>query len=525
MQDLLRMILTEARGTWRFRWVAISAAWVICIIGWPAVLNMPDIFEARAQVFVDADSRLADVIGEVGSAPEVGSQVFVVRRAMLSRPQLEKVAREADLDLRAGTQQEREEMLIGLRERISVSEGRSREARNLYSISYQDSDRDTAIRVVQILLDSFVEDVLELKDQGAEDVSTFLQGELNYYKDLLTQAEQRLADFKKENIGLLPGDSGGIFERLQREIDLLQEKENDLAVEVEKRNELERQITARSRAAAGEAGSASDASIATSTDNAIAELTQQRRSLLLSFTERHPDVVALDEQLAQLYTKREEERAELANPATSGSLTSSDPVFQSVQIALNEANVGVAALQSEINRRRTTVSRLRNQISTIPQIEAEFAELNRDYSQYNQLYNDLLMQRERERLGDVGDQQDIVKFNIIEPPAAQSEPVAPKRELLLAGVLVLALGAGSALAFVLHQINPVFHDMRSLQEVTGRPVLGVVSMTWLERKRMQRRLSFASLAAAAGALVLAFGLVVMFGETLASAIQQFTAEA
>ncbi|MEM8547755.1 MAG: hypothetical protein AAGF46_06290, partial [Pseudomonadota bacterium] len=253
MQDLLRMILTEARGTWRFRWVAISAAWVICIIGWPAVLNMPDIFEARAQVFVDADSRLADVIGEVGSAPEVGSQVFVVRRAMLSRPQLEKVAREADLDLRAGTQQEREEMLIGLRERISVSEGRSREARNLYSISYQDSNRDTAIRVVQILLDSFVEDVLELKDQGAEDVSTFLQGELNYYKDLLTQAEQRLADFKKENIGLLPGDSGGIFERLQRELDLLQEKENDLAVEVEKRSELERQITARSRAAAGEA--------------------------------------------------------------------------------------------------------------------------------------------------------------------------------------------------------------------------------------------------------------------------------
>ncbi|MEM8547899.1 MAG: GNVR domain-containing protein, partial [Pseudomonadota bacterium] len=222
---------------------------------------------------------------------------------------------------------------------------------------------------------------------------------------------------------------------------------------------------------------------------------------------------------------REEERAELANPETSGSLTSSDPVFQSVQIALNEANVGVAALQSEINRRRTTISRLRNQISTIPQIEAEFAELNRDYSQYNQLYNDLLMQRERERLGDVGDQQDIVKFNIIEPPAAQSEPVAPQRELLLAGVLVLALGAGSALAFVLHQINPVFHDMRSLQEITGRPVLGVVSMTWLERKRMQRRLSFASLAAAAGALVLAFGLVVIFGETLASAIQQFTAEA
>ncbi|MEM9172461.1 MAG: XrtA system polysaccharide chain length determinant [Pseudomonadota bacterium] len=517
MQDLLRMVLTEARGAWRFRWHAICVAWVICLLGWPFVLNMPDVYEARAQVYVDADSRLADVIGTVGSAPEVGAQVFVVRRAMLSGPQLEKVAREADLDLRAKTELEQQQLIYQLRERIRVTEGRSREARNLYTINYQDHDRETAIRVVQILLDSFVEDVLELKDQGAEDVSAYLQGELNYYKDLLTQAEQRLATFKKQHIGLLPGESGGIFERLQRELDIQSEKRNALRVEIDRRNELQRQITAGAR------GAEATSTITTATDTAISELTQRRRTLLLSFTERHPDVVALDEQLEQLESKRAEERAALATGGASA-LATTDPVFQSVQISLNESNVRIAALQSEISQRDYAISQAREQISTIPQIEAEFAELNRDYAQYNSLYNDLLLQRERERLGDVGDQQDIVKFNVIEPPSAETTPVAPKRKILLAGVLVIALGVGGALAFLLHQINPVFHDVSALQKVTGRPVLGLVSMTWLERKRMQRRVAFASLAAVAGALVFAFGVVVMFDETLSSTIQKFAAD-
>ncbi|MEO0575372.1 MAG: XrtA system polysaccharide chain length determinant [Pseudomonadota bacterium] len=525
MQDLIRLLITEAHGAWRYRWWAIAVAWLVCLAGWPFVLNMPDVYEARAQVYVDADSRLADVIGEVGSAPQVGSQVFVVRRAMLGGPQLERVAREADLDLRAGSQKQQAELILGLRERIAVSEGgRTREARNLYTISYQDQDRDTAVRVVQILLDSFVEDVLELKDQGADDVKDYLQGQLNYYSDLLTQAEQRLADFKKLNIGLLPGDAGGIFERLQRELDAVRERENDLRVENDRRNELQRQIDARSTASIVAAQAGTDL-MSTDTDTAIAELTQRRLGLLLSFTERHPDVIALDEQLEQLRATREQERRDFVSGGAGQSLATTDPVFQTVQISLNESNVRIAAMQSEINQRRATITSLQSQISTIPQIETEFAELNRDYGQYKQLYDDLLMQRERERLGSVGDEQDVVKFNIIEPPAAGFDPVAPMRRVLLAAVLLVGLGAGGALAFVLHQLNPVFHDARSLREITGRPVLGAVSMTWLERKRVERRVRLASLAAATGALFIAFILIVMFDVTLSQGIQQLAADA
>ena len=107
-------------------------------LGWFYIYTLPNIYEARAQVFVDADSRLVEVMGQVGVAPGVGATVFVVRQAMLGRPQLEKVARDTGLDARASTEEEYEDLITRLQENISIDSGRSSVARNLYTISFMD---------------------------------------------------------------------------------------------------------------------------------------------------------------------------------------------------------------------------------------------------------------------------------------------------------------------------------------------------------------------------------------------------
>ena len=85
MQELWRLIQAEIRGAWRYRWVAMAVTWVVCILGWLAVYNLPNIYEAKAKVYVDAQSRLAKVMGQVGVAPGVGGQVFIVRQALVGR--------------------------------------------------------------------------------------------------------------------------------------------------------------------------------------------------------------------------------------------------------------------------------------------------------------------------------------------------------------------------------------------------------------------------------------------------------
>ena len=513
MQELIRLFRTELRGSWRYRWAAMITAWTVCVLGWLGVFAMPDIFEARAQVYVDADSRLAKVMGSVGVAPGVGSRVFVVRQAMLGRPQLERVARETDLDLRARTPQEKEKLITTLRERIGVVSGRSREARNLYTITYEDRDRDMAVSVVQTLLDTFVEDVLELKEQGSEEVTSYLEDQLNHYSGLLSAAEFALADFKKQYVGMLPGENGGVFERLQAGLDAVSALQLDLRIQEDRRAELRRQLQSENPYLPESADQGFGVSVpGSSTAATISDLRAQRAHLLLAYTERHPDVIAINEQLEQLYAKNEADRAALATSGNGieGIANSTNPVYQSVQIALNETSVRIAELRSQVSRGEATVRQLKNQVNTIPEVETKYSELTRDYAQYQSLYDELLLRKERERMGTVGEDRDVVSFNIIDPPAAAFIPVAPRRILLLVGALILGLGAGGMIAFVFHQLNPVFHDAKTLRDITGRPVLGVVSMTWLERHKIRRRVDFSSFALAGTSLVVVFVFTILF---------------
>ena len=67
MNVILDNALEQARGVWRFRWAVIVVAWVVCLLGWVAVLFMPDVYEASARVFVDTRTTLSEV-----TAPSAG---------------------------------------------------------------------------------------------------------------------------------------------------------------------------------------------------------------------------------------------------------------------------------------------------------------------------------------------------------------------------------------------------------------------------------------------------------------------
>jgi polysaccharide chain length determinant protein (PEP-CTERM system associated) len=249
-----------------------------------------------------------------------------------------------------------------------------------------------------------------------------------------------------------------------------------------------------------------------STEAAIKATESRRSELLLAFTDRHPDIVAINEQLRQLYQQRDTERSAMAGSATGieGASNATNPVYQTVQIALNNTGVKVAELRSKVNQASATVRQLNKQIETIPEVETRYSELSRNYAQYASLYDELLLRKERERLGNVGEDQDVVSFNIIDPPAADIEPVAPRRALFLVAVLLLGLMGGGAAAFLMHLLNPVFQDARSLHNYTGRPVLGAVSMTWLDRHKVGRRIDVSTFALASTSLVALFIVSILF---------------
>ena len=137
----------------------------------------------------------------------------------------------------------------------------------------------------------------------------------------------------------------------------------------------------------------------------------------------------------------------------------------------------------------TRYARLKDSAKLVPQVEAEFAQLNRDYDINKKNYESLVARRESAEIG--GDMEASgggADFRLIDPPRASPQPVAPNRLVLLPLALLAALGAGFFASFVASQVWPTFLDARSLRDATGVPVLGSVSMMASDAlKRKERR--------------------------------------
>ena len=135
---------------------------------------------------------------------------------------------------------------------------------------------------------------------------------------------------------------------------------------------------------------------------------------------------------------------------------SANPVYQSIQLQLHETDVQIAALRGELNDYRGNVAELRHALDTAPEVEAEFTRLTRDYEVTQTQYNGLLQRLEQARVSEDAQQTGIVEFQIVDPPTAPFNPVFPTRPVLLVAVLMLAVGLGAGIAWLLSKLRPVF---------------------------------------------------------------------
>lgn len=293
MQAIILRILDELRGSWRFRWPALLAAWVVCVAGWMFVFAMPNVYEASARVYVDSKTALGPLLRGLALDPNVESEVSIVRQALLSRPQLEAVSRKTDLHLRAKTPEEMEVLLDSLQKHIlvvnAVRAGNS-DTDGLYRISFQDNNRQISLAVVETLLNNFVEQTLGSKRSGQESAQRFLEDEIRELERRLTESETRLADFKKKNVGSMPGEGGDYFARLQTEIVGEKTTRDALALADTRRNELQRQLSGEDPFLfgldSGAPGASNDGEAGGDITYRIQELEARLEEMLLKYTDR-----------------------------------------------------------------------------------------------------------------------------------------------------------------------------------------------------------------------------------------------
>jgi len=507
MEQLVEKLRDDIRGSWRFRWIAVSVAWAVALAGWAVLFLMPDMYEASSRVFVDTRTTLNQVTQGIAVESNVDMQILRVRQSLIGGPELEKVARAAGVVPRTGaTPQQVKEFYDGVRKRIQITGSTARDSATggVYLLRYRDRDRKRAIRLVNQLTDAFVENTTGGKREGSEHAQRFLIAQLKEYEERLAGAEQRLAEFKKTNVGLMPGVQGDYFSRLQGEIDQVDKAKAALNLASRRRDELQRQLRGETPVLTGAQPAVAGAGASSDIASRIRETQSKLDEMLLRFTDKHPDVIALRQTLTDL-NERQQSQIEALRRGDAGAAAgiglAANPVYQNIQLQLNQANVEIATLNAEIADRQRKIVELRERVNTAPEVEAGLSRLNRDYEVTRASYQALLERLEKARLSDQAEQTGIVRFEIIDPPAASFNPVAPKRSLLLLAVLALALGAGGGLAYLLHMLRAVFTSTRQLQTLAGRPVIGWVSKTRPESYKADQRRGLLSFGAATSMLL------------------------
>ncbi len=221
-----------------------------------------------------------------------------------------------------------------------------RNAGSIYSVIYQDENRDRAVRVVSILLDTLVNKTLGGKREDSQSAQQFLETQIHDYESRLRSAEDRLAAFKSKHFGLMPTEQGGYFAQLQAE-----------STAAAKFAPSSRKLSRGGRRCCGSCMATwrsphlaplrrrlpVGGSLDTSTR--INEAQAKLDELLLRFTDNHPDVIAARQTLEDLKKRRAAELEGLKQGdafAAATSRASSNPVYQSVQLALNQVDVDMA---------------------------------------------------------------------------------------------------------------------------------------------------------------------------------------
>ena len=497
MDEIFRQVIISLRGMWRHRTLGLSIAWLVGGLGLVAIMLVPDKYEATARMFVNAESILKPLMAGMTVAPDLNSRIEVLSRVLVSRPNVQKLVRSQAGNKPGLSDDVVEKQVDALIKDLQIK-GTGRD--QVYTITLRDRDPERARSLVENFTRLFIESGQDNREADTTLAKKFIDQQIEAYEKKLEEAENRMKDFKRRYLGMSPGEGKDYFARMSEASAMLNKAQLELREAEQSRDALRRELANQ-----GEDTTVYGVEPKADIDIQIETAKRSLSMLLQKYTDVHPDVTGMKRVIQELEAQKASHPAAAKRSAASYSATSQ------INVALAQAEANTASLRARVAEYATRENKLKESAMLMPQLEAEFAQLNRDYDINKKNYENLIVRRESVSMsGDMQTVSGVGDFKLIDPPRVSSGPVSPNRPLLLALALLFALAAGVTAAYGAAMVHPTYYDSRGLREATKMTVLGTVmksdggGMTPARRKRIFRFLS------AVGGLVAVYGGVIGF---------------
>ncbi len=482
---------------------------------WGASWVLPPRYQSTTLILVEQPTMPKDYVTP-NVNDDLQERMQSITQQILSRTRLLHIIDQLNLYAGDHSQPSPDQMVERMRKDINIE--LVKDARNqitAFNVSYSSRDPHLAQRVTSELTNLFINENLEVRQQQSEGTTRFLEDQLETARKTLSDQEEKIRQFKGQHVGELPAQVGSNLQILAGLQSQLQTEEDALNTAKQQRVYLETLLNQyRSlQAAPKSSGPGATANVGLpAIDEELEKLRAQLADLRSHYTDRHPDVRKLKQQIADTEKTRDQIVADLkakasapADPDTA--TTTADPS------TMTDASSPMVQLQGqlqsnrvEIANRERSVADLKNKVvdyqarlNQEPVREQQLADLTRGYEQSKANYDDLLKKKNESAMATSMELlQQGERFRIIDPPSLPVKPEFPNRLKFCGMGLGIGLAFGVVVAGAFEMMDDRIHDEKELQKLLPIAVISEIPTVLVPADvRRERRMAWIGWATAA----------------------------
>jgi succinoglycan biosynthesis transport protein ExoP len=477
-QTLERVLHLVTRRRW---WIIVPAVFVaLGTVG--VVLVLPDRYSSEASLVV-VQQQIPQAVVTPLTTTAVADEVDAMTREILSRNRLLGVINEFNLYGEEKKKSTPQALAARMRKDVEIEPIDMKSGGNFtaFKITFSAKSAQLAQQVTSRLTSLFIEENLKTRGDQVTRTADFLSEQIEAAKQRLTEQEQLLADFKKNNLGELPEQQTSNFGAL-----------TDLRIQLAN-------VSASQRRAQDQR-----TSIESLIAGNVARLESERATLLNRLTPRHPEVLKRDPAIARMKRLLERVRTGGSPESDASDLSAEDSSVIQLKNQVDANTHELENLSRDEERLKTEIARYQQHVNVAPLREQELTSILRNYELFKQNYADLVSKQLRsQQSADLEERQEGQRFRLVDPPTLPAAPSSPKRFLIGLGGVAGGIAIGLALAFLVNLKDQSYYSDKQVKQHFPIPLIVAVPVlhTVTEERRRNRKRAFEWVAAVAMTLV------------------------
>jgi polysaccharide chain length determinant protein (PEP-CTERM system associated) len=461
-------------------WLLIIPAVVFAVGAYTVSLFLPARWTSETVVLVEQPSVPEPIAKQLISG-DLNERLATMQEQILSRTRLQQMIEKFGLYREEVGKRSMEELVARLRSSIQVSPVRPMAETRYnglpgFTVSVMAGQAQLAQQICTEITSIFMQQNIVLGQRRANDVSDFINKQLQEAKGKLDEQDAKLAEFQRIHAGELP-------EEMQQNFSLLtgltaQLEGGNQALNRAQQDKIFVESTLSTQIAASKVSPTGE-----NPDHLAQELGSLQNQLSAMqgrYTDEHPDVIKLKNDIAQVQKKIQDQQAAMANGVSpskteKAGVTMDSPQIQQLRAQLHQIDVTIRERTAEQAGVQQKINVLQARLQMSPSVAQEYKAITRDHETALTYYNDFLRKQT-----DAGISQDLLRrqegeqFRVLDAPSLPQKPTFPNRPVFGIGGLMAGLGLGFGIALFLEARDTSLRTERDVEVLLKLPILALI---------------------------------------------------